>query len=40
MYFVMKDGSIKNCEDFFYEHGAYQNDSHFIEDIKKFVADR
>lgn len=40
MYFVMKDGSIKNCEDFFYEHGAYQKDSHFIEDIKNFVADR
>lgn len=40
MYFVMKDGSIENCEDFYFKHGAYEKDSNFIEDIKNLVADR
>lgn len=40
MYFVLKDGTIENCEDFYSEHGAFEENSNFIEDIKNLVADR
>ena len=40
MYFILKDGSAVCCEDFYADHGAYDNDSNFIEDIKNLVADR
>ena len=40
MYFMMKDGTIENCEDFYSEHGAYEENSNFIEEIKNLVADR
>lgn len=40
MYFVLKDGSIYNCEDFYSDMGAYSPGSNFIDNIKNLVADR
>lgn len=40
MYFVMKDGSIYNCEDFYSDMGAYSPGSKFIENIDNYVAER
>ena len=40
MFFEFKDGISENCEDFYSEHGAYDENSTFIEDIKALVADR
>lgn len=40
MYFVLKDGSIYNCEDFYADMGAYNPGSKFIENIDNYVAER
>lgn len=41
MYFVLKDGSICNCEDFYSTYGATPPGAvHIIEAIKKYVAER
>lgn len=40
MYFILKDSSAVCCEDFYAEHGSYDKNSNFIEDIKNLVADR
>lgn len=40
MYFVLKDGSFYNCQDFYSDFGAYEEGDKFIKNIEKYVMDR
>ena len=40
MYFVLKDGSFYNCQDFYSDFGAYEEGDKFIKNIEKYVMNR